>query len=118
MVNRVKKEITEHGISMYRMRGCRCEVCRAAGAEERKRYRKYTDAVNVRLDATPFINRLTVDGRLDEVQAVQIRRWTTKGIDLYWADHWCIRLGYHPVEIFGHLFHQQCFDCEMEAANG
>jgi hypothetical protein len=44
-----------------------------------------------------------------------LQGWLEKGIDIYWADFWCIKFGYHPVEIFGNAFYQGCFDEERAA---
>lgn len=109
------KEITEHGIGMYRYRKCRCEVCITAMREERRRYRKVNDSVKIRLDATPLIRKMERSGYLDAVGSQTFAKWKSDGIDIYLADFWCLRFGWHPAEVFGALFYQGCFDNEEAA---
>lgn len=60
----------------------------------------------IRLDAEPLINKLRKDGRQGAVSAARMRDWRRDGIDLFIADKWCVRLGYHPYEIWGQDFYQ------------
>lgn len=60
----------------------------------------------IRLDAEPLINKLHKDGRVGAVSAARMRDWRKGGIDLFIADKWCVRLGYHPYEIWGQDFYQ------------
>lgn len=101
---RAPKPVT-HGASAYRNRGCRCDVCKEANRLQKLKYRPKSDSVNVRLDATPLIEKLTREGRLEAVENSRISQWRKAGIDLYAADRWCIRLGYHPIEVWGQAFY-------------
>jgi hypothetical protein len=112
-MNRTKKEIVEHGISMYRQRGCRCETCRTAMTEERKKFRKLTDNKPIRLNGEVFVDRLIRDERHFAINTNVISKWRRFGIDIYNADEWCVKLGYHPSEIWGQDFYQQCSEEEM-----
>ena len=94
-----------HGLHAYRVHKCRCEICSTASKTARKRYRRLSDAVTVRLDGQPLIDRLTRDGRLNAVENSKISGWRKNGIGIYAADKWCIRLGYHPIEIWGQDFY-------------
>lgn len=94
-----------HGLHAYRVRKCRCDLCVNANEESRRRYRPLSDSVKIRLDSGPFIRRLTRDGRLDAVENSTIASWRKSGIGIYSADKWCIRLGYHPIEIWGQDFY-------------
>jgi hypothetical protein len=94
-----------HGVNAYRVHKCRCETCTIAHRESRRRYRPLSDSVNVRLDPAPLIERLTRDGRLEAVENSVISRWRKDGIGIYSADKWCIRLGYHPIEVWGQDFY-------------
>lgn len=96
----------KHGASAYRNRGCRCDVCKEATRLAKIKYRPKSDAVKVRLDATPLIDKITRDGRLEAVENSRISQWRKAGIDLYAADRWCIRLGYHPIEVWGQAFYR------------
>lgn len=62
----------------------------------------------MRLDGMVFVDRLSRDGRLDGLSPNSVRRWMRDGMDLYNADEWCVRLGYHPVEIWGQDFYVGC----------
>lgn len=65
-----------------------------------------SDAVILYLDPTPLIKELESRNLLREVSSDTIKRWQNKGIDVYWADKWSIKLGMHPFEIFGMDFYQ------------
>ena len=116
-MNRTKKNITEHGISMYRYRNCRCDICKAAAAEQRAKFRTTSPNKKIRLDAEPLIQRLTVDERLAWVNTGLRDKWRKGGIDIYNADEWCIKLGYHPIEIWGKDFYQDCNEEELVKAS-
>ena len=65
-----------------------------------------TDSVSILLDASPLLDILTERNLLKMVQNRTLKKWRTIGIDIYGADKWCIRLGYHPIELFGMDFYQ------------
>lgn len=94
-----------HGASAYRNKGCRCDICKEAQRKAKLKYRPKSDAVKIRLDATPLIDRLTRDERLAAVENSRLNQWRKVGLDLYAADRWCIRLGYHPIEVWGQAFY-------------
>ncbi len=94
-----------HGLNAYRVYKCRCEICTSANNESRRKYRPLSDSVKIRLDAQPLIDRLTRDGRLNAVENSKISEWRKNGIGIYPADKWCIRLGYHPIEVWGQDFY-------------
>lgn len=102
-----------HNRTTYMKHGCRCDVCCAANEEfneKRRQTRAKNRQVRTRLDGVVFVDRLTRDGRLEGLSANSVRRWMREGIELYNADEWCVRLGYHPVEIWGQRFYEGCFD--------
>lgn len=107
------KEYTEHGLGMYRYRKCRCETCMSAAAADRLKYRKRVQRERLYLPAEPLIERLKWIEKLDQVPRDVVKSWRTKGVYVYSADHWCLKFGFHPAEIYGHLFYQGCFDQEM-----
>ena len=107
------KEITEHGASMYRRRGCRCDICRVGMSLTRKKYRPLRMSSNVRLDAAPLIDFLGKAEQLQYLSSKTISRWESTGLSVYSADKWCLHFGVHPVEIFGHKFYEGCFDSEI-----
>jgi hypothetical protein len=102
-----------HNYNRYRKHGCRCDTCRASNAQRRNHYRPKSDSVKIRFDAAPLLQKIEEAGDQLNVGRKQLATWREEGIDLYAADRWCIRLGYHPTQIFGHAFHQGCFDNEM-----
>lgn len=95
----------QHGVNAYRNKKCRCEECREAHRLAQLKYRPKSDSKKIRLDATPLLKRLERDGRLEAVENSRISVWRKSGIDLYAADRWCIRLGYHPIEVWGQEFY-------------
>lgn len=109
----MKQEITEHGVSMYRYRNCRCQVCKDAMNVQRKLYRKLKRRFYISAD--PLIAKLERIGKLSEVESGIVKSWRLKGISVYSADYWCLKYGYHPAEIFGQEFYTGCFDEEFAA---
>ena len=96
----------EHGMTMYRYRNCRCNICYTAAQEARRKYRK-PKPPRIRLDYQPLVARLTEQQITQFVGWRTIREWESKnGIDLYAADRWCIKLGFHPTQIWGTDFYQ------------
>ena len=106
--------VQTHGYSGYRERKCRCEVCCAAAALLRKKYRKRSDNVWIRLSAEPLIKKLQESDQLFLVNADVLYKWRNTGLDIYNADKWCLKFGWHPVEVFGQAFYVGCFDEENE----
>jgi hypothetical protein len=98
---------------MYRYRQCRCDICKAAAAAQRVQFRPKTDNKKIRLDGNPFVERLIKDERHASINTNLISKWRRLGIDIYNADEWCVKLGYHPTEIWGQAFYQQCSEEEL-----
>lgn len=98
---------------MYRYRQCRCDTCKQAASEQRKHFRPKSDNKRIRLDGEVFVARLVRDNRHGAVNTNLISKWTRFGLDIYNADEWCVKLGYHPTEIWGNDFYQQCDEEEL-----
>lgn len=109
---RAKKIYTEHGMNMYRQRGCRCEICSEAMAAHRRKYRKKTDNCKIMLDATPLLEWLQRNEQITTIDSSSVTNWRNRGIGIYTADSLCTRMGVHPAEIFGNKFYVGCFDGE------
>jgi hypothetical protein len=109
-MNNTKKDMTEHGVSMYRYRKCRCQVCKDAMTVQRKLYRKYKRRFYISAD--PLIAKLQQIEKLSDIDSATIKSWRLKGINIYSADYWCLKYGYHPAQIFGQSFYKGCFDGE------
>lgn len=105
----------KHGRSSYLKYHCRCDICVTNAKEYRLRYRREKINAGLRVDATPLLRRLDLDGRTGAVDASIKSRWRDEGIELYSADKWAVRLGYHPIEIWGQDFYRNCFDRESVA---
>jgi hypothetical protein len=58
------------------------------------------------LDGRVLVDRLRVDDRIGAVDRKAVERWLKNGIDLYAADRVCVKLGYHPIEIWGQAFYE------------
>lgn len=96
-----------HGRSSYLKYKCRCDICcQSAKQYKRERRIKLGCDIKVRLDATPFINRLITDGQLSIIPRGALRGWQANGMSVYTADKWCIKLGYHPFSVFGQAFYE------------
>lgn len=67
------------------------------------------------LDAEPFIAKLLKDERQQAIPTGMISRWREKGISIYAADKWSIKLGYHPYEIWGQDFYRNCHEGLQDA---
>ena len=103
-----------HGNSGYRNHKCRCEECVKGHRESRLKYRPRSDSLKIRLDGMALINKLTRDGRLEAVENSRLATWRRQGINLYAADRWCVKLGYHPIEIWGQAFYYGTSEEEMD----
>lgn len=97
--------IIKHGRNAYVKYKCRCEICRQETLDYKRQYRVRKGKVPRRLDAEPLIARLERDERLAALDSTTISKWRHGGIDVFAADRWSIRLGYHPLEIWGQDFY-------------
>ena len=93
-----------HGRSTYLKYQCRCTVC----VEDAREYRVNRKKPVLMLDGEPLIDRLTRDGRITSIKTSATHKWRTRGMSVYLADRWAIKLGYHPVEIWGNDFYRGC----------
>jgi hypothetical protein len=96
-----------HGRNGYVKYKCRCDVCRKANSDYKKS-RRPVATFALRLDGSVLVERLRADDRLNAVGKRSAQRWVHEGIDVYNADRMCIKLGYHPVEIWGQKFYEGC----------
>lgn len=95
-----------HGRSTYLKHKCRCEIC----TEDARVYREKYARSGIRLDGEPFIQRLTTDGRVTSAGSNNVSKWRRYGMDIFAADRWAVKFGYHPYEIWGDDFYQGCED--------
>lgn len=95
-----------HGRSTYLKHKCRCAVCVEDARKYRATYRKTT----IKLDADCLIHRLQLDGRSGAVTSSLLAKWRKTGMDIYNADRWAVKLGYHPIEIWGLDFYEGCME--------
>lgn len=110
---KLNREI-KHGRSSYLKYHCRCDICVTDAREYRKRYRIENINAGLRVDATPLLDRLDRDGRTGAIDSGIKSRWRAEGMDIYSADRYAIRLGYHPIEIWGQDFYRNCFSKEEQ----
>lgn len=104
----------KHGLRGYKTHKCRCEVCLDAHRESRIRERlkaRRTVITHRLIDATPLaqLYRETQDWR--KIQKT-VMRWEKSGISIYEADEYCMKLGLHPIEVFGSAYFEGL--CEEE----
>lgn len=93
-----------HGRSTYLKHKCRCAIC----VEDARVYRATYRKTAVRLDANQLVLRLQLDGRSGAVANSLLSKWRKSGMDVYNADRWAVKLGYHPFEIWGSDFYEGC----------
>lgn len=55
-----------------------------------------------------FVDRLIADGRDGGLEPTTLWRWKNNGMDVWVADRWACKLGYHPIEIWGQDFYVGC----------
>ena len=113
----MRKGTWQHGTSGYKHQ-CRCEICVTAQSEARSKSRYRNEravSVKIRLDAAPLIRRLELTEQLEHIDRKTVYLWEQKGIDIYFADKWCLKFGWHPAEVFGQAFYAGCFDQEFVA---
>lgn len=107
----------KHGLHGYKRRKCRCEVCVEAYKESRIRERlknRRTPIKHHLIDATPLIELYkTVDIHSGSFSKV-LRRWQTEGISAYDADTYCMKIGFHPIEVFGASYFEGLAEEEEE----
>ena len=83
-----------HGVTGYRNYGCRCDICRLACTELKRRKR-----ISNLIPVQPLIDKFGEDmfRRFPKMMA----QWQREGISIYAADKICCARGFHPVEIYG-----------------
>lgn len=93
-----------HSLRGYKTHKCRCEVCTEAYNRYRARENfknRRTPITHVLISGEPlvkiFVDRQLSGGNMSK----KIQRWRTEGISVYEADTECLKLGYHPFEVFG-----------------
>lgn len=96
-----------HSFIGYSKYGCRCDLC-LQGYEKRKEYinarRRKFKIVPAVIDGSPLAAIWKEQFRITGNNAQLVKRWETKGIDIYEADKYCMMLGKHPIEIFGDAY--------------
>ncbi len=93
-----------HSLRGYKTYKCRCDICVAAyvRAKAAENYKNRRTPINhVLISAEPLV-RMFVDIRLSGGNMnKKIQRWRQEGISVYEADEVCMKMGYHPFEVFG-----------------
>jgi hypothetical protein len=96
--------ISKHGLNAYKRHGCRCEVCLEEYKQSRIRERlknRRTLIKHHKIDAAPLIElykeTFSNGGNVSRL----VRKWESGGITVYEADEYCMKIGLHPIEVFG-----------------
>lgn len=108
------RELTKkHGTARYRQ-GCRCDICVETMRAYRRQFKPLSDASKLMLSVEPLLERLYLAGRLSEVDNHCLYRWRKNGnmMNIYWADRWAIRYGFHPFEIWGWDFYKGAINAD------
>lgn len=90
-----------HGIRGYTHNKCRCEVCDAAGAVWKAKRRKVKLPTRY-LPVEPLLR--FVDEEHRRAFGHVVKRCRDKGMSVYLADKWCVKLGVHPWVVYGDAF--------------
>ena len=99
----------KHGVNGYNKHACRCEICKQAKHEQR--FRDKPRASKLKLDCEPLIRKLELSDQIHLVSPRRVFHWRQNGgINVYYADKWAVRFGWHPAEVWGMAFYEGCFD--------
>jgi hypothetical protein len=99
-----------HSIGGYD-RGCRCDICREAKSIARLAGRPRPS--KLKLPYEPLVAALERTGQLQNLDPHRLYSWRKAGgIQVYYADQWAIKFGFHPAQIWGMDFYEGCFDGE------
>ena len=103
----------KHNRNSFLKHYCRCDISR----EDSRRYKREYNIRHGRtrrvLDGNVLVDRLIRDGRQNAVPSDKLHKWRTRGIEVFSADRWAIRLGYHPLEIWGQEFYVGVSEMDM-----
>lgn len=103
-------QVTTHSITGYD-KGCRCDICREAKSISRLAGRPRPS--KLKLPIQPFVDALERAGQSHMLDKHRVYQWRNAGgINVYWADVWAVRFGFHPAEIWGMDFYEGCFDAD------
>jgi hypothetical protein len=69
---------------------------------------------HVFIDASPLIALYDDVPKLGTTMKQNLKRWKEKGITVYEADEKCMKLGYHPVEVFGDSYFDGLYEEEAQ----
>lgn len=99
----------KHGVNGYNKHACRCDICKTAKSEQR--FQKKPRASKLKLDYEPLLRKLEASDQLHLIDLHRIYQWREAGgINVYWADKWAIKFGWHPAEVWGMAFYEGCFN--------
>lgn len=100
--------ITKHNLTGYR-KGCRCDICKSCRSEYKKSLRPKQSSL--KLDPAPLLAKLEASDQLHLLDKHSIYSWQKRGgINVYYADKWALKFGWHPAEVWGMAFYEGCFD--------
>ena len=98
-----------HSLRGYKIHKCRCDICIAAHKRHRaeQNYKNgRTPITHVLISGEPLANIFRERQLAGGSMSKHIMKWEDVGITVYEADKWCMKLGYHPFEVFGAEYFQ------------
>lgn len=107
----------KHGLHAYKRRGCRCEVCLEAHRQSRIRERLKSRRTPIKhhlIDAAPLVELYRSMNIRSSSLSRTINKWEREGISIYDADTYCMKIGFHPIEVFGSAYFEGLFDEEQQ----
>lgn len=88
----------EHGLFMYRNRGCRCNICKNA----MRRVNGKRVRINKQITVQPLIDKFG-EPFVKRFEG-SVPKWLAEGISHRAIDRICVGYGYHPYEVYGDLW--------------
>lgn len=107
----------KHGLNGYKRYKCRCGVCLEAHRQSRIRERlksRRTLIKHSKIDATPLIELYKETVRSSGSIIRLLNKWESGGITVYEADEYCMKIGMHPIEVFGASYFEGLAEEEQE----
>ena len=100
----------KHSVYGY-TKGCRCDICKKAKSDYKKSFRPKQS--KLKLDPEPFLAKLEASDQMHLMDPHRVYSWRKRGgINVYYADKWALKFGWHPAEVWGMAFYEGCFDEE------
>ena len=89
----------------YEVEKCRCDLCCARRRQYNKERNEQKKNNRIYLPPEPIWEVMTQEQRNNAPTFMSA--YSKKGIPLYNADRWCIKLGLHPWSVYGDVWFEE-----------